>query len=399
MFTQQISGTNNQQQTWGSQYAYAEQDMNTFWNQTYTGGGLIDLRALQAQAREASDQRLLGIALVMEALRMGTHTSIWGDVPYSEAASANPAPAFDPQQQVYATVQAKLDTAITALTAAGTSLAALPTDVVYNGNVGRWIRAANTLKARFHLHTAERLGAPAYQAALAAAQNGINEAPTNAANAIDGQGPGDFRSFRGNTVNVDANLWAQFLANRTDLTANQQFIDLLNQRNDPRLARYFALPPGTTGALRGANQFGANSAGAAVVSAPRTNLDFRQPIVTWTENQLILAEARFRTGDAAGALTNVNNVRTLVGLPALASVTLQDIAAEKYVSMFQNIEAWNDWKRLCFPTLTPGGPNNTSAAAIPGRLIYPFSEQNANANTPDLSDQPARNWNDPNGCT
>jgi hypothetical protein len=335
----------------------------------------------------------------MEALRMGTHTSLWGDVPYSEAAGASASPAFDPQQQVYATVQAKLDTAITALTAAGTSQAALPTDLVYNGNVGRWIRAANTLKARFHLHTAERLGAPAYQAALAAAQNGINEAPTSVQNAIDGAGPGDFRSFRGNTVNVDANLWAQFLANRTDLTANQQFIDLLNQRNDPRLARYFTLPPGGTGALRGANQFGGNSGGAAVVGAPRTGLDFRQPLVTWTENQLILAEARFRTGDAAGALTNVNNVRTLVGLPALASVTLQDIAAEKYVSMFQNIEAWNDWKRLCFPTLTPGGPNNTSAAAIPGRLIYPFSEQNANANTPDLSDQPARNWNDPNGCT
>jgi hypothetical protein len=397
MFTQQLSGTNNQQADYGSRYTINEPDLNTFWNQNYTGGGLTDLRILQAQAREGSDARLLGIAMTMEALRFGTATSIWGDIPYSEATGTNTKPALDPQQQVYAAVQARLDTAITQLRTVSTTAPTLATDLVYNGNATRWIKAANTLKARFHLHTAERLGAAAYTAAIAAANQGIDEAPTSATQAIDGQAPGDFRSFRGPADNVDANLWAQFLGARTDMTANQQFIELLQARNDPRLPRYFATASG--GGYRGANQFGANAAGASVVATtPRLAKDFRQPIVTWSENQLILAEAKFQTGDVAGARVNLNNVRRAVGLPELAAVTLTDIMQEKYVTMFQNIEAWNDYKRTCVPRLTPGGANNTSAAEIPGRLIYPFSERNANPNIPAPSAQPARNWNDPNAC-
>jgi hypothetical protein len=198
-------------------------------------------------------------------------------------------------------------------------------------------------------------------------------------------------------VNVDANLWAQFLGSRTDITANQQFITLLQTRNDPRLARYFTQ---VGGAYRGADQFGNFTGTVSVVApAPRLANDFRQPLVTWEENQLILAEARFQTGDLPGALANVNAVRTANGLAALGGpVTLAQIMEEKYVALFQNIEVWNDYKRTCFPRLRPAGANNTSAAEIPGRLPYPFSERNANPNIPAPNAQPARNWNDPNAC-
>jgi hypothetical protein len=394
---QQLSGTNNQQADYGSRYTITEADVNTFWNQSYTGAGLVNLRSAQVQARTLNDQRLLGILLVMEALRIGTVASIWGDIPFSEAGTESTTPKLDPQQQVYAALQVKLDSAITALRAVPASTPALPQDVIFQGNATRWLKAANTLKARFHMHTGERLGAPAYQAALAAAQQGIDEAPTPGTQAQDGQAPGNLRATHGATDNVDANIWAQFLRARTDITANQVFIDLLQRRNDPRLQRYFQAVGGT---FRGADQFGRNGATAAVVNeTARIPRDFRQPIVTWEENQLILAEARFRTGDLPGALQNVNAVRTAMGLTALTGpVTLQQIAEEKYVAMFQNIEAWNDYKRNCFPTLTPGGQNFTSAAEIPGRLPYAFSERNANPNIPAPSAQPARNWNDPNAC-
>ena len=399
MFTQQLSGTNNQQADYGSRYFITEQDVNTFWNQNFTGAGLANLRNAQAQARATNDQRLLGMLLVVEALRIGTATSIWGDIPYSEAITDATTPRLDPQQQVYAALQARLDTAITALRSVPATAPAFPQDVIYQGNAARWLRAAQTLKARLHLHTFERLGAPAAQAALAAAQQGINEAPTNANQAMDGQAPGNLRSVHGTTVNVDANIWAQFLRARTDMTANQQFIDLLQRRSDPRLQRYFQPATGQT-TFRGADQFGRNGATASVVNeTTRIPLDFRQPIVTWEENELILAEAKFRTGDLPGALQNVNNVRTAIGLPALTGpITLQQIAEEKYIAMFQNIEAWNDYKRLCFPSLTPGGQNFTSAREIPGRIVYAFSERNANPNIPAPSAQPARNWNDPNAC-
>jgi hypothetical protein len=334
--------------------------------------------------------------MVLEALRVGTVASLWGDVPYSEAAAETPAPKLDPQREVYAAVQRRLDSAIVLLGGGGAGPASA--DVIYQGDARRWTRAANTLKARFHLHTAERLGATAYQAALAAAQAGIDEAPASAAQAMHGQAPGDLRSAHGGTVD-DGNVWAQFLGNRADMTANQQFVDLLRRRGDPRLAEY--LDPAGDGQYRGATQFGVvPREGASVVDVPtRRALAFRQPIVTWAENELILAEARFRLGAADAALGHVNAVRRAVGLAPLAGpVTLEQIMEEKYVALFQNIEAYNDYKRACFPRVTPGGQGGTPAREVPARLPYAVAERNANPNVPAPNAAPARNWNDPEPC-
>lgn len=398
MYTQQLAGTNNQQRDFGSSYLLTEGDVGVFWNQTYVGGGLVDLRRIQAAAKATNDARTQGIALVIEALRIGTATSLWGDIPYSEAAGTSTTPKLDPQQQVYAAVQVKLDSAITLLGSGGAGPGAA--DLIYGGNAARWIKAANTLKARYALHTAERLGTSAYQAALDAALKGIDEAPTTAAQAIHGQAPGDFRAFHGNTVD-DGNEWAQFLSNRADMTASQQFIALLQKRGDPRLAEYF--DPAGNGQYQGATQFGTVPAsGASVVDvATRRQFTFRQPIITWAETQLILAEARFQLGQASAALANVNTVRQAVGLAPLAGpLTIEQIAEEKYVALYQNVEVYSDWRRTCWPKLTPGGQGGTSSPnGIPARLPYPIGERNANPNIPAPNAAPTRNWDDPNSCS
>ena len=318
-----------------------------------------------------------------------------GDIPYREAVSGEIAtPALDPQRQVYADVQAKLDTAITLLGGAGAGPASY--DRVYGGDAARWKRAAYTLKARYWMHLVEREGTPALLAARAAALQGIDEPPTSVDAAIHGQGPGDFRTFHG-TVPLEGNLWAQFLGSRQDMTANQVLISILQRRGDPRLAAFFL--PGTGGVYRGADQFGRNASGASALNpAVRLQLPFRQPLVTWAENQLILAEVAARLGDQSPA-PYVNAVRRAVGMADLpAPVTLDQVMEEKYVALFQNVEAWNDYKRSCYPLLTPGGANNTPAAEVPGRLPYGFAERNANPNVPPPNEQPARNWNDPNPC-
>ena len=397
-WTQQLSGTNNQQLNYGSQYLITEGDVSTFWGQIYSGGGVVDLRKMRALGAEANDQKMQGLSLFIEAFRIGTTASLWGDIPYSQVSNDTiRTPKLDPQQEVYAAVQLKLDTAITLLRGTGSGPFA-GADVFYAGNYDRWVRAAYTLKARYHMHTGERLGNPAYTAALAAANQGINEAPTTVNDAIHGQAPGNFRPLHGNSAS-DGNLWAQFLGSRADVTANQQFIALLQGRNDPRLAAYF--DPATDGQYRGSSQFGVvPGAGASNVDvATRLQLTFRQPFITWAENQLIIAEAQFRLGNPGAALTATNAVRTSVGMPALGSVTLEQIAEEKYVALYQNIEVYNDWKRNCWPRLTPGGANNTSAAAIPARLPYALSERQANAlNIPAPNAADPRNWNDPNPC-
>jgi len=125
-------------------------------------------------------------------------------------------------------------------------------------------------------------------------------------------------------------------------------------------------------------------------------------MITWAENQLIIAEARFKTNDSTGGAANVNAVRAALGLPALAAPTFVDVMTEKYIALYQNIEAWSDYKRTCIPTLIPNG----TAPEVLGRLPYGSAERNANANVPlpsayptgTTGSSPVRNWDDPNRC-
>jgi hypothetical protein len=142
---------------------------------------------------------------------------------------------------------------------------------------------------------------------------------------------------------------------------------------------------------------------AAEINIPvRRAFTFRQPIVTWAENQLIMAEAKFMLTGAGDALSHVNAVRAAVGLGALGAVTFADVMLEKYIAMFQNIAVWSDFRRTCIPLLTPNG----AAAEVPGRIPYGSAERTANPNLPLPSAYPTgttgsaalRNWNDPTAC-
>jgi len=411
IYTQQIIGSNNQQLQWATQYQQSESDIPAHMSAFYTGAGLVGLRNIQAEANALGDPFIEGIAKIWEGFAFGTATSVWGDLPYSE--SLNPAiltPKLDPQQDIYAAVQTRLDEGIALLQAAPTTGNCDPADLIYCATattralqVSRWIAAAYTLKARFHLHLVERNGAAAYALALAAANNGIAEAPANATQAMHGQAPGDFRSFHGNTLDQDGNIWAEFLNQRQDLVAGNVFVQILQTRGDPRLAAYFTPNPAGTFVGHNENNQPVGVGAAATINTPvRRAFTFRQPLVTWAENQLILAEAKFQTGDIAGATINVNNVRAAVGMAPLAVVTFQDVMLEKYIAMFQNIDVWSDFKRTCIPLVTPFG----TATEVPGRLPYSSTERTANPNLPLPSAYPAgttgpsalRNWNDPNAC-
>jgi starch-binding outer membrane protein, SusD/RagB family len=317
----------------------------------------------------------------MEAMAVGLATDVWGDVPYSQAVSDTLSPVLDPQEQVYAGIQAKLDTAITML---GSKTGAGPdgADLFYSGDATKWLRLAHTLKARFYMHTAERVGNAAYQNALAQAQQGLQKGD-------------DLRSYQSSDPN-EQNSWYQFtVIQRAGYMSPGAFlVSLLQTRTDPRLAQYF--DPNAAGSYVGAAPGQQGSSGISTFDETRVAPEFRQPIVTWAENQLIIAEAAFRLGQTGAALAAYNAERADAGLPAAGSVTLADIMTEKYIALFQNIEVWNDWKRTCLPALAPAAG---TVGGIPARLLYAQSERNTNTNVPLPSDQPARNWNDPNACS
>lgn len=125
MYAQQIAGTSRQQIGY-DRGGIAPVDLDAYFSSIYGstntvqgGGGLLDLHKMIQKARGVNDSLYIGIGKVWEALLMGTAASLWGDIPYREAAdSLNETPAFDPQLQVYQDVLTQLDSAITVYLAA-----------------------------------------------------------------------------------------------------------------------------------------------------------------------------------------------------------------------------------------------------------------------------------------
>jgi hypothetical protein len=383
VWMQQCAGTRLQYNSLG-QYIVGDDDYFIPWSQIYGGGGLFDLRQLQRQALSTGDSAYAGVGKVLEAWFVGLAADAWGDVPYSQAVDSTfPTPVLDPQDQVYAGLQARLDEAIASMNA--TSPGASPPgveDLVYAGDLAKWTALAYTLKARYYLHTAERLGTPAYAAALAAATNGIAD-PT-----------GDYLAYH-SSASTESNLYFSFTIQWQDyLSAGKALLDLLQSTGDARLSAYF--DPNADGNFVGADP--GEDIGVSPSPLSSTHLDpaFRQPFATWAENQLIIAEAAHNTGDDATARASLDAVRADAGLGSVGGLSgpalLQAIMTEKYIRLFQNPEAWSDYRRTCLPALTPA-PGSTF---IPARLVYPLSERNANTSIPDGG--PLQNWNDPNPC-
>jgi hypothetical protein len=359
---------------------------NVAFSTLYTGGGLIQLREIQSRADKASDKLTKGIAEVMEAMVIGFGADIWGDIPYREAAGDVSAPKYDPQMQIYDDLQSLLDRAITDLGGGGSGPGVA--DLFYGGDKTKWTELANTMKARLYLHTVEKLGAAQYTKAIAAAQKGISSAAN------------DFKDPHTDAT-TERNMWAQFQLSSfgQDLVAGKPLVDIMLAQGDPRLPEYFGKNP--AGGYGGYDQAAADTPPdqiSSIAGSERANNgSFAIPIVTYDENQLILAEASFATSGAAAAAPFLNRVRARYGKPAIAAPTLQDIMYEKYIALFQNPEYWNDYKRTCLPALRPAA----GKSAIPGRFYTPESETQTNSNAPDDSGQNLfvmRNANDPNAC-
>ncbi|HEV7365480.1 MAG TPA: SusD/RagB family nutrient-binding outer membrane lipoprotein [Gemmatimonadales bacterium] len=385
VWMQQCAGTRLQYNSLGI-YIVGDDDYIFSWYNVYDNGGLVDLRLLQRQALATNDSAYAGVAKVLESWLIGTAADVWGDVPYSQAADSTvAAPALDPQQQVYAALELKLDEAIASMNASNPgSHPPGVEDLVYGGDLAKWTALANTLKARYYLHTAEVLGTPAYTAALAAAANGIAD-PS-----------GDYLAYH-SSASTESNLYFQFTTSWPDyLSAGSALLNLLQGTLDARLSEYFA--PNDAGSFVGADPGDISTGGSrSTLSPARLDPAFLQPLATWAENQLIIAEAANQTGDDGTARTSLNAVlvdagRSPVGSGVSGAALLQAIMTEKYIRLFQNPEVWSDYRRTCLPALSPA----SGTTSIPARLAYPLSERNANPSIPDGG--PLQNWNDPNPC-
>ncbi|MEO8945440.1 MAG: SusD/RagB family nutrient-binding outer membrane lipoprotein [Gemmatimonadaceae bacterium] len=359
------------------QYAHDETTTNGIHTSLYAGGGLVDLKKADSLALFANDKHTLGVGQIMEGALMGTGADLFGDLVYSQALQGKSNPTLDKQQAVYDSVQKVLSAGIANMASNNPSDVGPGTyDLNYAGNPTSWTKLAYTLKARFYMHTAKVDGAAAYTAALAAAQLGL-DSPTI-----------DYKGVYQITPTAETNFYYQFqnTAGRGGyMGIDPQFIALLKSRNDPRFANYFDTTKN-------------------YVSVTRDAAAYPQTFVSTTENLLIWSEAAYRTGDQATALVKLNAARALAGLGSDAAAAaggqalLTEILTEEYINDYQlGEEAWNLYKRTCFPNLTPTVAN----LKMPRRLYYDSGERQTNTNFPAAGTDPNGSFNqlDPSATT
>ena len=336
-------------------YSLSTVESNDEWNGCYTGV-LTNVRHIVEAVPD--DKLLVGIAKVIEAHAVGTLAILMGDVAYSEAVNdAVDDPVFDSQLSVLAAVTSLLDGAISDLGSASSRPESY--DIYYDGDKDKWLAAAYTLKARYALIQSN------YSAALTAANMGIS----SSADDMNFIPRGDAAVSEG-----DKNLFNAILSgSRTgDLGNNGSY--LLELLND------------TTSAYRGnakTNETARHNYYKIDETSGEGNLGVIErfepmPMVTYSENQLIKAEAAARTGGdglghlndyrawlaSGGRLNATFNSDTTIQYDAYVSADfasggmensdgvsaetalLREIIEERYVSGFGTYMPFNDHRRL-----------------------------------------------------
>lgn len=326
-----------------------------------------------------------GIAKVMKAYTVARITDIWGDMPYTQAwqGSANRAPEYDTQEFIYTQVlQPLLDEAIQDLQ---TETVYNPgtTDLIFGGDVDRWVKTAYGLKARYLQRMSNR-GQYNAAAVIAAADNSF----TSRANEFT------FRNFT--EAPTGQHTWYQESNLRKHHVFSKQVYDLLNDRNDPRLPVWIAPVLGTDTIFNPAQNGDAqNDQAGTIYSKPSANVIYATaPLEMMTYEEVLFLKAEAYLGsnmanakeyyvagitsamerwgvEAADITAYLENTDVL---PA-GDLTRQHIITQKYLAfwLYNPVEAFNDYRRTGFPAMTNviGPP--------PHRFPYPQSEYDSNS--------------------
>ncbi|WP_106793252.1 SusD/RagB family nutrient-binding outer membrane lipoprotein [Aquimarina sp. Aq78] len=390
-----LIGLNLVQQTLYN-YDYTPGDSNAVWELIYNG---ILVQNNEIRRISPNLDLLQGIIDVNEALAIGTGTSLFGDIPYSNAVPDNaslesPDPTIDLQTDIYNNLQTLLDGAISKINNATTNVGS--EDIYFSGNGTSWVAAAYTLKARYYLQTKQ------YDLALNNVVNGINSASGTMAYKPIG------------TVDSNSNILFNFVnsSRAGDMTGDNAFYrDLIdpanasgrnNAKTDETARRNYSYVSGDGNQDDG-------------IDGPSTPMK----LVSYEENLLIWAECILRVNnDNQGAIDKLNELRTYLdsgnafnlidaadtfnydpyvladfqagGMENTDNIVvdraiLREIIEERYVTGFSTYMPFNDTRRLLksdSDVIVPFPLNNATTTINPQRFLYPQDELDSNANIP-----------------
>jgi hypothetical protein len=324
-------------------------------------------------AQAAKDARL-GQLEVIEVYAWHVLVDTFGDIPYTQGLQAEefPQPTYDDDMAIYEDLITRLGN-VTAMLSAGQGYTTA--DVVYGGDMNKWMMFANSLKLRLGMRISDA------ETVQSAVSNGVFMA--NADNAtVEYQGADPY----GNP------LWEDLvLSGRSDFLASNTIVDYMNELDDPRRMVYFDdNKEEYIGGIYGASN---NYGDYTHIGDP-----FKQP----TREGILLdyAEVRFNQSRAAelgysvggDAETHYNaaitasmeywgvaegEISAYLSQGAVAyDGSVDQFAKQYWIAMYDNpFQGWSLWRKYDAPELNIPAEFETP---VPLRYTYPVDETNLN---------------------
>ena len=407
------------------QYSPRLNDINVYWNNIYDNS-MRDFKYILEKPEERpdleEDMNLRAIALIMSAYGYMALTDVWGDIPYSEAlngAKKITTPIFDTQEEVYTGIIADLDKAADIIDMSKEERKDIDftgEDLVYKGNMDKWMRFANSLRLRAFMHLSnvkpavaeagvvEMLGKPLISKQDQNAAIGYSTI-SGSKNPVHSRTAGRENDFR-----VSESIVSRMIGNGSS-TAPQDprlpvyaelndagYEDLNgNKKEDPGEAlpdEYVGIPNG----IKGLSEVKLTNATSSKIGALYTAADAPAYFMTYAEVEFIRAEAAARGWIAdvpaiaynnaikvsmeQNGITDAAAITTFLTAPNIAydpATGQEQIATQKWIALFgQSIESWTNWRRTGFPDI-PVARNDKNNGVIPRRLMYGSVEATTNA--------------------
>ena len=340
-------------------------------------------------------------AMVMREYMFSIMTDTWGAIPYTEAlagSSGNLAPSYDSQAVIYESMLANLKIAAETLDPRGGIITG---DILFDGDVLRWKKFANSLRLR--LANRQASAKPAESAAIFTEILGNPDTYPIFTN-VEEQAM-LYHSSRLNDNNNNA--WNEIMVvdGREDWSLSNTLIAAMTDGNgnmtDARLAVY--------GETSAAGEYAGKYSGApnglpeAIASiyintASRPGKWFTQEsapafLLTYSELLFTLAEATLE-GNYTGGLSAKQYMQMGIeasfkqfglDMPTTYYNTMvankETIMTEKWKALFsQGVEAWTEMRRTGLPVLPDAVPEAIfeNDGVMPTRLKYPESEYSLN---------------------
>jgi hypothetical protein len=385
----------------------------------YYSGPLEDLQNIinynsdpataDAAAAYGANQNQIAIARIIKAHYIKMLTDAVGDLPYFDALKGNSgviSAKYDNQQAIYQDLLKELTEAVAQFDDNG---ATVQGDVIFNGNVSKWKKYANSLRLLLALNMRKADAATGKTEFLAALNDPAGIISTNSDNVVISY-PGG--SFPHPTYNY------YVLVQRLDYAVSKTMVDQLSSTSDSRLNVFatsnVGFPYGLT--RDDATAFAsANSNWARILDLAPTDPDHSYQKQDASLVVIGAANIDLARAEAAQLGWTSENAATLFAdgiqasydqwglgsassyISGLGTPDAQKIAVQEWVTWYPNgLEGWDVYRRTGYPSLTPA-PGTTTG--IPRRTVYGTNDYNYNAsNVADaaarytVSGQPDSQW-------